>query len=138
MAAVAANQLVKRMEHGLRISYPIVASKRIYAGTMVFIVAASGYATDDDAAGANRFAGIATEEIDNSSGASGDKRVECWVEGIFELVGSSFTQADILKPIYAVDNFTIQTSATTASLVGTSVEFLSATVLRVKLSVNPT
>lgn len=133
--AVTENQPITRQD-GDKASYPVLASTQIYQGTMVFLVAASGYADDDDAAGANAFGGIAIGEADNSSGANGDVDVECWAEGTFVLTGSGFTQAAVGDLIYASDNYTITLTSSSNRLVGRCVEFISATELAVKIQVS--
>ena len=134
MAAVTANQLIKARNPGSLVAIP-AAAERLYAGTMAFYNATTGFATGDDNGGANHFAGIVKDDTDNSGGSAGDLSVECYQDGEFELVGSSFVQADAGDKAYAIDNFTIQKSATTATFVGRITEFVSATKLMVKLAV---
>jgi len=85
--------------------------------------------------GANKFAGIVRDYVDNSAGASGAKNVNLWQEGVFELVGSSFTQASVGVKIYATDNYVITATATDMTYIGTCVGYVSATKLLVKLDV---
>jgi hypothetical protein len=131
--AVTTNQLIRQQE-GEKISYPVAASTHIYQGTLVFVTAA-GYASDGTATGANRLAGIAISEIDNSSGAAGDLNVEVWAdEDVFELTGSGFVQADVGKVCYATDNYTITTTYSASAVrVGVVVGFVSSTKLQVKV-----
>lgn len=103
--SVTANQLLKRQD-GCKESYPVAASTHIYQGTLVF-VNATGYGDDDSASGANRFVGVAIGEVDNSSGADGDLKVEVWTEGDFELTVTSMTQAKVGTDAYATDNYTV-------------------------------
>lgn len=133
--AVTANQLVTAQQPDGLVGYPVLASTHIYKGTMCFVVAASGYLTDDDASGANAFAGIASQEVDNSSGSNGDLTCECWTEGKFELVGSSLTQAIVGDKIYATDNYTITGTGTSATRIGNATEFVSATKAMVQIRV---
>lgn len=129
--AVTANQLIKRRDDG-RASGPVAASVRLYEGTLVYITAA-GYLTNVVASGANRFFGIATKDYDNSSGSAGDVFAECFTDGVFDLVGSGFAQTQAGEDIYGSDNFTITTTSTNMSYIGPCVEYVSATVLRVRL-----
>lgn len=133
--AVTADQLIVSQEsHPLDLqSQPVAASKTIYKGTLVFL--ASGYATDVINAGANKFAGIADQHVDNSAGSAGDKNVETWRSGRFELVGSSFTQATVGVPIYASDNYTVTATSTSNTLIGRCVEYISAT--RIVVDIKP-
>jgi predicted RecA/RadA family phage recombinase len=129
--AVTANQLsIVQNPHNLQ-AQPVAASKRLYAGTLVFL--ASGYATDAIAAGANKFAGVAAQEVDNSSGAAGDKNIETWRSGRFTLAGSGFTQASVGVPIYASDNYTVTATSTSNTLIGRCVEYISATSIVVDI-----
>lgn len=134
MAAVTANQLRPKCQNpgGLR-SCGVLAAKNLYAGTIAFYDATTGYLTDDDNAGANKFAGIIESQADNSAGASNDLVAEYWTRGSFELTGSGFTQADVGKPIYAVNNNDIQISSTNATRIGTADGYVSATKLAVRL-----
>ena len=132
--AVTANQVVKRQD-GCRQQYPVLASTRIYEGTLVF-VGTTGYADDDTASGANQFAGVAVKEADNSNGSSGDIQVECYAEGVFELTGTGFAQADLGQTVYATDNFTISTQpGTTGVAIGECVSYTSSTSIGVRISV---
>lgn len=124
--AVTANQIVKRQD-GARRSYPVAASTRIYEGTLVF-VNASGYADDDTATGVNGFVGVAVAEADNSSGSAGDKVVEVYAEGDFELVGTSLAQTDVGMPAYADDNYAVVNALGSSSVrIGKFVKYVSST-----------
>lgn len=133
--AVTANQLTVAQAFGSRVGYPVLTAKRIYGGTMVFAVAASGFATDVIATTANPFIGIAAHEADNTSGASGDISVDCWTEGIFELDGTGFSQASVGDLVYAVDNYTLSLTSTDQPLVGRIVQYISSTRVAVKIDV---
>lgn len=131
--AVTANQIVKRQDGSIR-SYPVAASTTIYQGTLVFLTAA-GFADDDTATGVNGFLGIAKEFVDNSTGSAGDKTVEVYTEGDFELVGAgTYSQANVGDIVYAEDNYVIGVSISTASVpIGKAVRFVSTTRLIVEI-----
>ena len=129
--AVTANQLITKAEEG-RVGMPVAASTTLYQGTLAFINS-SGYADDDIAAGANAFAGVVVEQADNSSGSNGDINVELWTRGVFTLTGSGFTQATVGVLIYASDNYTVTATATSNTLIGRCVEFISSTKIKVEL-----
>jgi hypothetical protein len=100
---------------------------------MVFLTAA-GYADDDTNTGVNGFVGIAVSYVDNASGSAGDKTVEVYAEGDFELVGSGFAQADVGSVVYAEDNYTIGVSISSASVpIGSVVSYVSSTKLVVHI-----
>lgn len=131
--AVTANQVVKRQD-GCRASLPVYQSNTLYEGTLAF-VNSTGYGVGSTGSGVNAFAGVVVTEADNASGASGDVKVELHREGVFQLVGSGFTQADVGKLVYATDNFTIGVSgsASGAVCIGKCVGYVSTTKLLVEL-----
>lgn len=133
--AVTANQATPMRNPRSRVSVPVAAGIRIYEGTMVFGIAASGYGTDAIAAGANHFLGIAAAEADNSAGAAGDISVDLYTEDEADLPGTGLTQALVGDKIYASDNYTVTATATSMTLIGRCTEFLSSTKIRVKLEV---
>jgi len=132
-AAVSANQVIKRQgtERG---TGPIYQSTTLYEGTFCFINS-TGYVTGDTDSGASMFAGIAVEEYDNSAGSSGDLDAEWFAEGIFELTGSGFGQDDVGKEVFASNNYDITlTDSSSAVPIGVVHEYVSATVIRVKIT----
>ena len=135
MAAVTANQITLMQGAG-RLTRSKASNVNLYAGTLAFFDASTGYIVADDNAGANAFAGIVYQQCDNSGGSAGDLEVELYTDGIFRLTGSSFTQATNGDLVYAIDNYTIQASATSASKVGRVVNYVSATVVDVLINVH--
>ena len=135
MAAVTANQITFMQAAG-RLTRSKAAAVNLYAGTLAFFDASTGYITNDDNAGANAFAGVVYQQCDNSGGSAGDLEVELYTDGIFRLTGSSFTQATNGDLVYAIDNYTIQASATSASKVGRVVNYVSATVVDVLINIH--
>ena len=132
--AVTANQPTKRQE-GCRKSYPIAASTTIYEGTLNFITV-TGYLDDDTATGANRFAGIALAYKDNSSGSAGDLQGEVYADGVFELVGTGFSQASVGLPVYATDNYTVTTAPSASAVyIGRCEGYVSST--RILVDIDP-
>lgn len=130
--AVTANQLTKRQE-GCRRSFLVAASTTIYEGTLNFTTV-TGYLDDDTASGANHFAGIAVAYVDNASGSAGDKTGECYAEGVFELVGTGFTQASVGLAVYASDNYVVTcTPSASGVYIGTCVGYVSSTKILVAL-----
>ena len=133
--AVTANQLTKRQE-GCRVSYPVAASTTLYEGTLAFL-SATGYLDDDTATGVNRFAGVTLAYVDNSSGSAGALSGEVYAEGVFELVGTGFTQASVGLDVFATDNYTITTAPSASGVyIGECVGYVSSTKILVMLHVN--
>lgn len=91
-------------------TYDVAASTTIYKGTMV-VVNASGYAIPATAASGRRPVGIATEKVDNSSGANGDKIVEVET-GVHRMANDDLVQADEGLPCYLQDDQTVGKLAT--------------------------
>lgn len=133
MSASAAQLITRRCAE--RNNGPIEESTTIYRGTLCFINA-NGYVDDDVAAGVNKFAGVAVEDYDNSSGADGDLQAEFFTEGLFQLEGSGFTQGTVGSDIYASDNFTVGTSSSGTTYVGRCAGFISTTKIWVRIDLN--
>ena len=128
--AVTANQLITAQDAGNIRSLRAGAFNH-YQGTLVF--EASGYSTNVISTTANPFMGIAIAQYDNSAGSAGDMSVEFFTTGSFQLVGSSFTQADAGKLIYATDNYVISVTSTNQPPVGRCIEFVSSTLIMVEI-----
>jgi predicted RecA/RadA family phage recombinase len=124
------------MQGAGRLTRSKASSVNLYAGTLAFFDASTGYIVADDNAGANAFAGVVYQQCDNSGGSAGDLEVELYTDGIFRLTGSSFTQATNGDLVYAIDNYTIQASSSSASKVGRVVNYVSATVVDVLINVH--
>lgn len=118
--AASTNQFYKLGVRNNRARRKVLGSTTIYDGTLVFLVAASGFATNSIASGANRFGGVALALGDNSAGANGAVEIECAVTGSVTLVNCSHSLAlaDVEKPIYASDNHTLTTSSSSTTLIG--------------------
>jgi len=137
--SVTANQLIQAMDPGKLIPAPVAGTTTLYQGTLAFWErtsgAGEGFALGDDDSGNNNFAGIVVDKVDNSAGSAGDKKAELYTEGSFVLEGAGFTQAMVGDKIYATDNYTVTNVDTNATYIGTCVEYISATKIRVKLDV---
>lgn len=132
--AVTANQPTERKK-GRRVSYPVAASTTIYEGTLAF-VNVTGYLDDDTATGANRFAGIAVAYVASTT-SDGDSQGEVYAEGVFELVGTGFTQASVGQDVFATDNYAVTTAPSASGVfVGKCVEYVSSTKIMVNLHVS--
>ena len=134
--SVAANKLIVERQGDVEALVGIpAAAKHLYQGTLAFLDI-SGYATDVVAAGANPFAGIVNGECDNLAGAAGDLTVQVRERGKFELPGSSFTQADVGKDVYATDNYTLTLAPDGGSYVGRVSEYVSSSLLIVRFDLS--
>lgn len=121
MAALTKDRNTVRRD-GVQYSDPVAASTRIYAGALVCLNA-SGNAVPGSVSTTLKARGVAQEQVDNSSGAAGDKRVETR-RGVFPFANSAstdeITRADIGNSAYIVDDQTVaKTHATnTRSVAG--------------------
>lgn len=133
--AVTANQVVKRQGRDGKIrSCGVAANKRLYEGTLCYLDA-GGDATDVINTDVGKFVGIVRSEVDNTGGADGDKQVEVWTDGDFELPMStaSLVAADIDKTVYGVDNYALSETATDQPEVGKIVKIVSTSVALVSI-----
>ncbi|MBM4302074.1 MAG: hypothetical protein FJ121_11240 [Deltaproteobacteria bacterium] len=113
---------------GIEIEYPVAANTKIYAGSLVCINAAGYAAPAADTIG-YRFAGVALEQVDNSSGSNGGKNVKLRRAGVFEFDAGSISQDMVGAAMYAADDHTFDDAAGPANdiKVGLLVKYVSAT-----------
>ncbi len=138
MTAISAAQEVKGRD-GLLVDHPVLADQIIYKGTPVFLEASSGYAQTNDGstitlATGDVFAGIADETVNATGDSSGDEKVKCQTQGVFEFtIAGTVSQAKVGDPVYVnntSDNSTLTlTAANDGSdcVVGYLVGYVSAT-----------
>lgn len=141
--ALSADTELKSQGAGRLREYDVIASDIIYRGALVAIQrTTSGYAQPATKTATNRpiFAGIATKQVDNSSGAAGDKQVECYTEGAFLLpfTNVTLTQADVGALAYAEDDGIATDAADDGSsnlypIIGRIIRFVSANLAWVEL-----
>lgn len=132
MAAASAAREAQRTEGRLK-SVLVAASTKIYKGTLV-AVNASGYAVPGADTANFKFAGVAYETVDNSSGSNGDKAIRVEKCGEFEMVASGLAQGDLGKEVYITDDQTVQLAANTNGMkVGAIAEIISATKPRIRI-----
>jgi hypothetical protein len=91
-------------------NYPVYQSTTIYEGALVQINS-TGYLVEATTTSVNITVGIATQHVNNSSGASGD--LNCAVlQGVGRFAnGNSITKASVGQLCYVVDDQTVTTSA---------------------------
>lgn len=123
--AITANRDLKRyVDQELR-SYPVAASQHIWKGALLGVERSSGNVRNLVAGDA--FAGIAYEEMDNSSGSGAAKSVRAYTQGDFILTINNATQALAGSLVLALDNETTgMTSTQGASHCGTLLGMVSA------------
>ncbi|WP_325438042.1 hypothetical protein [Pseudomonas nitroreducens] len=107
---------------GIQFSDPMAAAAKIFAGSLVCLDA-SGNAVPGSTSTTIKVRGVAQEQVDNTGGAAGAKRIETR-RGVFQFANSTstdqITRAEIGTQCYIVDDQTVaKTSATnTRSVAG--------------------
>ena len=134
MTALTDNKEVAE-KHRRLIENPVAASVVIFKGAIV-MSNASGFLAPAAALLDAKMAGMAYEKADNSNGSAGDINCKLLREGLFELSGSGFTQADVGKEVYASDDQTVSTTQGTNEVaVGKIAQVVSATKVYVDVMV---
>lgn len=107
---------------GVQFNDPVAAAAKIFAGSLVCLDA-SGNAVPGSTSTTIKVRGVAQEQVDNTGGAAGAKRIETR-RGVFQFANSAstdqITRAEIGTQCYIVDDQTVaKTSATnTRSVAG--------------------
>ena len=135
MAGLTGDRNTKYKE-GTELPFPGAAASKIYGGNLVKDSAA-GYAIPGADTAGCVFAGVANENVDNSGGAAGAKKIRLRRKGAFEFDCSGITQADLNKDVYLVDDHTVGLAATTTNDVpcGRIVEVISSAKVMVDIKV---
>lgn len=100
MTLTANRDLDRYVDQELR-QRKVMAAKRIYKGALVGL-SVDGYAKPFEPG--DVFAGVAYEEQDNTSGASGDKSVRVFVQSDFEMTLTGVSESDAGKAVFATDD----------------------------------
>jgi hypothetical protein len=96
---------------GRLLEYSMPADTLFYKGSLLqFNVSTGALENADDTSGA-RFAGIASETVDNTGGSAGDKNIRLYKEGLFIYDFTGGSAADLGKEASAADNQTLKTLA---------------------------
>lgn len=102
--------------------YDVAASTKIYAGSLV-VLDASGNAKPGSTATGLIAAGVAQAQVDNSTGAAGDKKVPVRAGIAFPFVnGETITKAHIGDLAYIIDDQTVGRTASGKSPAGPIVD----------------
>lgn len=134
MTACAEDRKTQYRE-GVELEFPVKASTKIYAGSMVCIEGSSGYAIPAADASGNQFIGVAMAQADNSSGSNGDINVVVRRTGTFLFAASSVGQAQVGDVVYVVDDQTVdETNPGNSVVAGRLVKYVSATACWVDIT----
>ena len=118
---------------GLSYKFPVAASTKIYAGSLVAINS-DGYAVPAAALAGNKGCpGVAIEYVDNSAGAASAK----WVtvkKGVYQFASAGAAQSNVGETAYASDDQTVViVDAGNLPPCGKVVEYVSATSVWVEV-----
>lgn len=91
---------------GIEIEFPVAANSKIYSGSLV-CANTSGYAVPAADTAGLTFLGVALEQVDNTGGADGVKKVRLRRTGVFEFDATSITQAMVGDVMFAMDDHTM-------------------------------
>ncbi len=96
------------MMDGELLNVPVAASTKIFAGSLV-AANATGFATPGAVATTLTYLGRAEEQVDNTTGANGDKTVNIRRGKAFKFKNhaDAVTQAELGKVCYIVDDETV-------------------------------
>ena len=130
MAALTANLTTRRKE-GSVLSYPCMVDI-VYRGSFVCIDS-TGYLQPLLNELSEVFAGVASEKVDNSAGAAGDKACQVYTEGVLYFVGTGFAQTDLGALVFGTDDQTVSLTPSNVC-VGRLVEFVSSTEVGVNIT----
>ena len=95
---------------GIEIDFPVAANIKIFAGSLV-CANTSGYAVPAADTAGLKFLGVALEQVDNTGGANGAKKVRVRRTGTFEFDALSITQAMVGNSMYVMDDHTFDDSS---------------------------
>jgi hypothetical protein len=126
MTTLASNK-PRAFDIGTRNEFPVIASDIIYEGAAVGIIDATGHA--QPLAAANRFAGFAEAQADNSAGAAAAINVRVVQSGAIQLSVSGAVITDVGQPVYATDDDTFVFSPVSGAFVGFVHRFVSSGIV---------
>jgi predicted RecA/RadA family phage recombinase len=109
MAALTQDRATPYRE-GIEIEFPVAASAKIYAGSLV-CANAQGFAVPATDTAGLKFLGVALEQVNNTGGANGAKSLRLRRTGVFEFNAASITQAMVGDPMYVKDDNTFDDAA---------------------------
>ena len=128
MAAQTENKIVEISVPGL-LNMVVASGKTLYAGSLCFIDASTGLATDITNSGANKLAGLVVD------GASAGERVEIRTNVELVVDSTGLAADDMGKALYAINNNDTTLTSTSNTKIGTLVKYISATSCRVRLNI---
>lgn len=111
MAAATVDINTHRKNRTEQFSVPVKAATKIFAGTLVCVNTANGFAVPGADAANNKVVGIADEQVDNTAGADGALRIKV-ATGMARLkIAAGITQATVGQICYVTDDTSVQAAA---------------------------
>jgi len=105
---------------GIQINIPVKGATRIYDGIMIAQLTSTGMAVPGSTASSGACVGVATHEVNNTSGADGDARLVVEVEALFRFANASANPFSVATPIgspaYMSDDHTVNSTDVGATL----------------------
>lgn len=114
MAALTVDRNTAAKTLGRRISLKVKAATKIFAGSLVAVEAATGFAVPAADTVGHQVIGRAEEQVDNTAGASGDKEVRAH-KGVFKWgnnAGAPVVQATIGDSVMVGDDNSVRITST--------------------------
>jgi hypothetical protein len=130
MMALSANAEIPHFPDQELRTVPVAASKHVYKGGLVGL-AATGYG--QPLVAGDPFAGLAYEEMDNSSGSNGDLAVRVYTVGDFEFTLSGAVIADVGRPVFASADNTLTFVGFGNTYVGVVRDFIATNKIMLRI-----
>lgn len=131
MTALAADRQTPYRE-GVELEYKVAANAKIYAGSLVCLNA-TGYAVPGADTANFRLLGVASENVDNTGGANGDKTVRVRRKGVYRFAAAGMAVTNIGAAVMVTDDQTVALTSTNSVAAGKIAEFISATEVGVDI-----
>ena len=129
MALTANRDLPRLVDQDIR-EFPVATNVKIYKGALLSI-RSTGYV--GPLVAAEQFAGVAYEEVDNTGGANGAKKVKAFVRGGFEHALASAAVTDLGDAVYASADDTITKTSASNTFIGKIVEYAGTNLVKVDI-----
>jgi len=126
MAALTLDRITEKKVPGYK-HYPVKGATKLFAGSLV-AVDATGFALPAADAAGLKVVGVASVQVDNTTGADGARSVTVEAPILARFAAVSITQAMVGRVMYVVDDQTFDDALGTNGIkAGRLVEFLSTT-----------
>lgn len=100
MAALTSADIVEHKEDARLVSLPVAATTTIYQGGLLMLNAA-GYVAPATPTASSKFAGVASQDVDNSGGANGDLSVLAFISGLHKMTPAGVAVTNVFDDVFA-------------------------------------